>query len=369
MQCTSSKRIVFLDYLRVVACFMVMAIHASEPYYLTMDGENVVTKIVSRCDAICIAIVECICRVCVPLFVIASSYLLFPVNKSTGDFFKRRFSRIVVPFVFWSVAYVWRFGGEFSRLAFNFPDAGGHLWFVPMLLGLYLLMPLISPWAEKVPEKELRGWLILWFATTTFPFVRKLWGVVFGAPSFGAVPYLWGECPWNMFGTFHYVSGFIGYILLGFWFRKFVPVLSWQRTVSIALPLWFAGALIVGGFFYCRIPECPFTRDYAFAVDLEMSIEYCSIGVAMSTVGAFMIMRKFTYEGAFYRFFIAPLAKVSYGTYLLHMFVLLAVFPKIQPDYSTPTTIIATAAVTFAVSSIVSLVISRIPKIGRWISG
>ena len=33
MQCISSKRIVFLDYLRVVACFIVMAIHASEPFH------------------------------------------------------------------------------------------------------------------------------------------------------------------------------------------------------------------------------------------------------------------------------------------------------------------------------------------------
>ena len=30
----TQNRIVFLDYLRVVACFMVMAIHSAEPFYL-----------------------------------------------------------------------------------------------------------------------------------------------------------------------------------------------------------------------------------------------------------------------------------------------------------------------------------------------
>ena len=31
------ERIVFLDWLRVVACFMVMAIHSAEPFYLGGD--------------------------------------------------------------------------------------------------------------------------------------------------------------------------------------------------------------------------------------------------------------------------------------------------------------------------------------------
>ena len=41
-------------------------------------------------------------------------------------------------------------GAGRGKLLFNFPDEGGHLWFVPMLAGLYILMPLLSPWAEEV---------------------------------------------------------------------------------------------------------------------------------------------------------------------------------------------------------------------------
>ena len=213
-------RVVFLDWLRVIACFMVMAIHSAEPFYLGGEAPNV-TSIASRWDMLWITLTECLCRVCVPLFVMTSSYLLFPVRRSTGEFFRRRLVRVVLPFVVWAAAYIWAAGGEWGRLIFNFPDEGGHLWFVPMLVGLYLLMPLLSPWAEKVSERELRGWLAVWLFTTLFPFLRGLWGWLYGEPSFGAVPYLYGECPWNMFGSFHYVSGFIGYMLLGFWFRKF----------------------------------------------------------------------------------------------------------------------------------------------------
>ena len=362
------KRIVFLDYLRVIACFMVMVIHSCEPFYLGGEAPNV-TFIANRGDAFWIAFVESICRVCVPLFVMASSYLLFPLTKPTGAFFRRRLGRIVVPFLVWAGAYIWWFDDSWGKACFNFPDAGGHLWFVPMLLGLYLLMPLLSPWAEKVSERELRGWLILWLVTTTFPYLRRVWTALYGTPSFGAVPYLYGECPWNMFGMFHYVSGFMGYVLLGLWFRRFAPALSWRWTLAVATPLWVVGASVIGGGFYFRIPDFPCAKPYAFAVDLEMSIEYCSTGVALTVIAAFMILRKITTAGTLYRRLIRPLAEASYGTYLLHMFVLLVVFEALRPHCCTPVTIFATASLSFVAASFVSLVLGKIPRVGRWIVG
>ena len=161
-QMSDNKRIVFLDYLRVIACFMVMVVHACECFYFGGDGG---LHYDSAGDAFWATWIDSAVRACVPLFVIASSYLLFPVTKPTGEFFKRRLVRVVVPFVIWCALYVWRFDGKPIDCLFNFPMAtGGHLWFVPMLLGLYILMPLLSPWAEKASEKEVRGCLILWLS-------------------------------------------------------------------------------------------------------------------------------------------------------------------------------------------------------------
>ena len=117
------ERIVFLDYLRVLSCFMVMAIHSCEPFYL---GGEEGTYIATRGDAVWVTLTEVLCRVCVPLFVMASSFLLFPLRTSTGVFFRRRLGRIVVPFVLWSCAYVWWFKGDWGQLFFNFPAAGGQ---------------------------------------------------------------------------------------------------------------------------------------------------------------------------------------------------------------------------------------------------
>ena len=361
-------RIAFLDYLRVMACFMVMAIHAAESFYLGGETPNV-TFIASRSDAFWVTLTECICRVCVPLFVIASSYLLFPVSRPTGEFFKRRLSRVFVPFLIWSAAYVVAAGGDLRQFFFNFPDEAGHLWFVPMLIGLYLSMPILSPWAEKVDRRELSGWILLWLATTTFPFLRRLWEATFGLPPFGAVPYLWGECPWNPFGAFHYVSGFFGYVLIGLWMRKFGGGITWRKAFAAALPMWLAGVAIIGVPFFLYADKFPFCAPYDAAVRMEMSIEYNSLGVALETTAVFLVLRKVDFQGAIYRFVVRPVSEASYGMYLMHMFILPVAVAALKPHTSTPLCIVLTAAVTFAVSAAISFCIRRIPKFGKWICG
>ena len=361
------ERVVFLDWLRVAACFMVMAIHSAEPFYLGGAEPNI-TSIASRWDMLWITVTECVCRVSVPLFVMASSYLLFPVRRPTEEFFARRICRVIVPFALWAVAYVWAAGGDWGRLLFNFPDEGGHLWFVPMLLGLYILMPLLSPWAEKVSERELKGWLAVWLFTTLFPFLRRAWGMLYGSPPYGVVPYLYGECPWNMFGAFHYVSGFIGYMLLGFWFRKFAVPRGWGRTLAVALPMWLVGVAVIGVpfFSFCR-GYFPFLAPYAKAVEMEMSIEYCSFGVALAAIAAFMVARKLDFGGVFYRWAVRPVSEASYGMYLMHMFILMPVSSAVIPRLFTPLAIAATAAATFAASAVLSIAVRRIPVAGKWI--
>ena len=365
-----NERIVFLDYLRVVACLMVMFVHACEQYYFGADGG---LHFETAGDAFWVTWIDSACRAAVPLFVIASSYLLFPLTRPTGEFFRRRLLRVAVPFAVWCGLYVWRFDGKPVDCLFNFPMAtGGHLWFVPMLLGLYLLMPLLTPWAEKAGEKEVRGWLLVWLFTTTFPYLRKICGAVCGEPSFGAVPFLYGECPWNGFGTFQYVSGFFGYLLLGLYFRKFVPALSWRRTLGWAAPLWAVGYALVALPFLLRIPgggAFPVTCPYAAAVDLEMSWEFCSTGVALTVVGYFLLLRKLTADGWLYAKVIRPLSEASYGTYLMHIMALVALAEGLKGRVPTLLAIVGIAVGSFAVSSLVSALLRKIPFVGKWVVG
>ena len=365
----NNSRIVFLDYLRIMACFMVMVVHAVEPFYFD-GGMNL--HIATKSDAVWVALIDSAARACVPLFAMVSCYLLFPLKVPAGVFFRRRTARILVPFFIWSCVYVWRFGGNLKELMFNFPGAAGHLWFVPMLFGLYLAMPLLSPWAEKVGRRELGGWIALWSVTAAFPYLRRLSLALGVEPSFGSVAYLWGECPWNEFGVFQYVGGFLGYMLVALYVRKFVPAFSWKKTLAFCVPLFAAGLAIMAGGFYLRIPgggAYPVHAPYAAAVDLEMSIEYCSLGVAAAAVALFLLARKFTADGAFYRRVVLPASEASFGAYLIHILILVPVSSAFKGAMPTPVCVVAVAAVTFVASVAASCVLRRIPVVGKWLAG
>lgn len=95
-------RVIFLDYLRGIACFLVMMVHASEAFYGVGD-----VPILSDAHKFWIAIWDGMSRISVPLFVITSAYLLVPMKEkqSWGEFFKRRFFRILPPMLVFMIVY------------------------------------------------------------------------------------------------------------------------------------------------------------------------------------------------------------------------------------------------------------------------
>ena len=200
-------REIWVDWMRVAACLMVMVVHATEPFYLGGDGSLILT----RTDAFWASFFDSLVRCCVPLFLVASGYLQFPLHYPTGEFFRRRAVRILIPFAVWTLVYALVWGKpvqNFKDLLFNFNYAAGHLWFVYMLVGIYLLMPLLSPWAERVGRKELLFYLGIWLFTTLIPLIRDWAGgapmVIYGPsglPRQSLWP-LWGEASWNAYGVF-----------------------------------------------------------------------------------------------------------------------------------------------------------------------
>ena len=171
---------------------------------------------------------------------------------------------------------------------------------------------------------------------------------------------------------FHYVSGFFGYMLLGFYFRKFAAPLTWSRTLAFALPLWLIGYALVFFPFFLRLPgegHYPFLASYATAVSLETSWDFVSTGVAMTALAYFLIIRKFAAPNFFYRHIIQPLSEASYGTYLIHMLIMAEVYNFTLPNLTAPLAILATALSTFILSSLISMLLRRIPRLGTILCG
>ena len=362
------NRETWLDRLRVLACFLVMLTHSAEPFYLGGEGSLILT----RSDALWTALLDVFSRAAVALFVIASSYLQLPLRYPVREFFRRRARRILPPFLIWTLIYALVWGEpvqNFKDLLWNFNYAAGHLWFVYMLVGLYLVMPLISPWAEKVGKRELQLYLGIWLFTTLIPLLRVRLGgappVIYGPsgiPNPARFP-LWGEASWNAYGLFYYISGMLGYMLLGLYFRKFVGMLSWKKTLAVAVPVFLAGFVSCVYGFLKRVGadaggSFPVEGPVGLAAIWETPWLNDSIGVALMAIGWMLVMRKFNGQGRFYRSVIRPVSEAGYGMYLCHLLVLVPVSAWFRSAlglgaegvlgfWTTPVQIVATAAVSF----------------------
>lgn len=98
--------------------------------------------------------------------------------------------------------------GFFSQMALNilhipvnFGCEIGHLWYIYMLIGLYLVTPIISPWLQQASKRELEGYLGLWIITTFLPYIHLVY------------PEVLGEAFWNDTPLLYYFTGFIGYFI------------------------------------------------------------------------------------------------------------------------------------------------------------
>ncbi|MBR2399398.1 MAG: acyltransferase, partial [Alistipes sp.] len=196
-----NKRIVFLDYLRVFACFLVILVHASENYYGT-DGTSDIAGpqsfLANDVDRLWVSVYDGFSRISVPLFMMVSAFLLVPIGgkMSSWQFYSRRLKRVVPPVAFFMILYstlplLW--GGidaatsvkDLSRFFLNFPTLAGHFWYIYPLIGIYLFMPIISPWLERATKREEQFFIGLFLLSTCMPYLNRWFGDV------------WGQCFWN----------------------------------------------------------------------------------------------------------------------------------------------------------------------------
>lgn len=351
-----NNRILFLDDMRVIACFMVIMVHACEFFYAF--------GIQSPSDAFWVDLIDGAFRCSVPLFVMISAYLLVPVRSSASEFLRKRLTRVVVPFAVWSVLYatlpyLWgamtgdEVAASLRRLTYNFNDACGHLWYVYMFVGIYLFMPVISPWLEQAGKRAEQGFLLLWFLSTCFPYLR-----------FFAGDGVYGECLWNEYHTLWYFSGHIGYVVLAHYIRVH---LDWSDRKSLVLgsALFLGGYLVTSGVWYAQYDPASVEQNLA---NLELSWRFCTPNVAAMSFGAFIVIKKLFSARKRENSLIRKISAVSYGVYLMHIFILGGVYNLCAGHFSTPVTILIVGSSTFVLTTLLAALLARLP-FGKYIVG
>lgn len=368
-----NSRIVFVDYIRVIACFLVMLVHASENFYAA-DASGLagnVSMLANESNRFWVAFYDgFLGRISVPLFMVVSAFLLVPVKPGTSmsDFYKRRFKRILPPMIFFMLVYTflpllwgqmsWEQScHDFLMLPFNFPSMAGHLWFMYPLISLYLIIPVVSPWIEKASAKDEQLFLSLFVLSTCVP-----WLVRFVSAD------LWGNCFWNpYFGMLYYCSGYLGYLVLAHYIRVHM---NWSRAKRLRIG-WLSfliGAAFTGwSFWYAGVPGKAIETPM-----LEWSWEFCTPNVLLTTFGAFLLFTCIEKREA--PAWVTGISKLSYGMYLVHLLFLSNIAPIfVNGDQAHPLIPVALAIpciaiLTYVCCIVTTKILSLLPG-GKWMVG
>lgn len=323
------QHIVWLDVVRFIAMFTVVCCHCTDPFNFYPGTAPDIERI-----KLWGAIYGALLRPCVPLFVMITGALLLPVRGEASVFYKKRILRVLWPFLIWSVVYnlfpwitgllglnpavlldFFPYSGEevarqslavsldyIAQIPLNFSIVDVHMWYIYLLIGLYLYLPVFSAWVEKASEKAKLWFLAAFAVTTLLPYYNEF-----------VAQYLWGTCSWNAFGMLYYFAGFNGYLLLGHYLRN----LDWsmKKTLAVGIPMFVLGYIVtfVGFRYITALPE--YTDEM-----LELFFTYCSLNVVMMTIPVFMLAKKVNIRSERIRKALANLTVCGFGIYMIHYF-------------------------------------------------
>lgn len=316
------EHIAWVDLLRVVSCFLVVAAHACDPF-VAQNGIN-------HSEFLWGAYIGSLVRPCVPLFVMISGVLLLPVNMNMKDFYSRRAKRLLAPFIFWSLVlpvlnYLYFASGVQSEnlaivpdnytvsntirkmytFIFNFNQDTTPMWYVYMLIGIYLFLPIMSAWLTQASKRDVRCFLGIWMISLCLPYIAII------APYLGYTGgTLLGVCTWNAYGTFYYFSGFLGYVVLAYYLKKYPLNWSLSKISAVGIPMFIAGYVITAtGFIYA----CENFRGNWDIIEIPWY--FFGLNVFMMTFPVYIFMQKIKVKRSP---LLTKTAALTFGIFLCH---------------------------------------------------
>lgn len=294
---------------------------------------------------------DTLAKPCNALFFMTSGALLLPIKTDGKTFLKRRMGKIIIPCLVWTIIYnlskvAWgdrSISDMFAILVYVPFSSGayGILWFVYILIGLYLLVPILSPWLISVSKNSVKCLLGLWVVTLVLIIARNF-------ISF----------PDDERQMLYYFGGYGGYFLLGYYFHQYRP----RHSVLLLL------ILIICPFAIALLLRTPSFLD----VDRWSVLGYLSLFTALCAYGWFGLIQKLvfprTIENAndgqklLLKGIITRVSNLSFGVYLSHIIVCNAIWRiPFVTSHGCVLELILTILLTFSISLGIVWLISLLP--------
>ena len=300
------QRALKYDIIRIVAISMVLFVHVTVIPVVRYQG---ITFTVGN-------LFNNLSRAGVPMFLLLTGALLLNEEKpfDTKRFYKTSFLSILLLLLFWLAFYAaWRaFGlpllrgksadpGHFWEYLLTLKGLYPHLWYLFMLLGAYLVIPVLRLFVKKENRPYILGLILL---SLFAQFAVQTLGVFTRDASF---------TEGDFFTKFHleYATGYVPYLLLGWYLSAFPPTRG-CRFVLYGLGLASALLMILG--VQAWVKDIPGIRDYLVEANTLPAILY---GAAMFTLICTLCKDRTTQCPV-----VRELSRSAFGVYIFHVVVL-----------------------------------------------
>ena len=358
---TENGRLAYADLLRVLACIAVVIFHIATNWQGQATGSA--WTVMSTYAALM--------RWCLPMFVMLSGAFLLDPQKSVRlrDVFLRYILRVLAALLVWGIIYAlidyghtgWRFTWAGVKSAFRhilWADTHYHLWFLFVMLGLYLVTPILRAFVKGAARRDFHWFFLLAFlCCCLLPVLRAIW------PDWLAIPLAWLD---KM--DIHLVLGYVGFYVAGYYLKHYTLGRIAEFTIYILGILGAVATVWGSGVFSGSLT----LTVLGLSASNSPLLGFLAPNIVFMSVAIFVLFRYVlgVSEERSRRQRFSGVAWVTFGIYLVHdLFIMLLEYLNISTlSFNPVISIPVLAAVVFLCSFAVSWLISRIPFLGHYLT-
>lgn len=332
----------YLTALRVFACFAVVVLHTTMNFVTKIQNTHGVSWWIGN-------VVDSSVRWCIPAFVLISGALLLDPAKveSTRIFFTKRANRLIIPLIFWSIFYF---------VARAFLDPRGftvniiihdliygipfhHLWYLYMILGIFLFTPALRAYVKCSGSTDRLITLVTIFV------ISAIYSLFIGLPKIIIALFL----------------PYLGYFIAGYHLRFMAPTKISNKYLVIAIFVAITITALGTGLLVDKLG-----KDKGFLL-----YDYLSPMVMIAAIAIFILFKRmesiFRTNKRIYTI-MDKLSPATLGIYLIHPIIIIGLYKLggIGTILSFPLiSIPAISILTFLISSLLILIVIKIPYLRR----
>lgn len=291
-----------IDLLRIVACISVIMLHSASQYWYELPVTDTRWMVYNTWDAVS--------RFGVPVFVMISGMLFLSREGELNlrKLYCNNILRLAVAYAVWSIVYglwdcrEWGAGATVRDYVAECVLGRYHLWFIPMLIGIYMLLPVIKTFTDHCSKKNLEYFLILFFV---LQILRSTLGIV-------QIPTLANVLVQLL--DVEMACSYVGYFVLGYYLYRFRLSHVWQARIYFlgAVSLVLAALISIRASWYYQTPKSEAFDSY-------------SVFTFIVTVAVFVFFQEkisgISWKG-FAKKLLTELSANTFGVYLLHLLVI-----------------------------------------------